>query len=178
MLDIETLGKGNNSVILSISAVVFDIHTGETGAEFHVDIDTQSCLDLGLEVNGSTITWWMNQSESARKMVFGGELRRVGIAAGLLLFKQFIENNGAEELCLWGRSPRFDVGIIENAARKVGSEDQFWNFRLERDVRTVEAMAPQFKAAEPVTGIPHYGLDDAKHQIKYTWKAWNYLINK
>ena len=32
-------------------AVEFDINTGKTGKDFYVDIDLQSCFDLGLKIN-------------------------------------------------------------------------------------------------------------------------------
>ena len=39
MIDIETLGTGVNAVITSISAVQFDLATGETGKEFHWPVE-------------------------------------------------------------------------------------------------------------------------------------------
>lgn len=67
MLDIETMGNESFSSIVSIGALEFDIETGKTGKEFYVNVDLQSCMDLGLIVNASTIMWWLNQNEQARK---------------------------------------------------------------------------------------------------------------
>jgi len=57
MLDLETFGTDNDSVICSIGAVEFDIVTGKRGMEFYQKIDIQSCLDAGLKVSGQTILW-------------------------------------------------------------------------------------------------------------------------
>ena len=65
MVDIETLGNKSRSVILSISAVKFDIKTGETFEEFHRTIDLKTCLDVGLEINADTFYWWTQQSKEA-----------------------------------------------------------------------------------------------------------------
>ena len=67
MLDIETMGNESFSSIVSIGALEFDIETGKTGKEFYVNVDLQSCMDLGLIVNASTVMWWLNQNEQARK---------------------------------------------------------------------------------------------------------------
>ena len=65
MLDIETLGTGPNSVILSIGAVEFD----ETGviSKFYEAIDPESCTDWGLQIDARTVLWWMDQNDAARK---------------------------------------------------------------------------------------------------------------
>jgi hypothetical protein len=51
MLDIETMGNESFSSIVSIGALEFDIETGKTGREFYVNVDLQSCMDLGLIVD-------------------------------------------------------------------------------------------------------------------------------
>ena len=67
MLDIETMGNESFSSIVSIGAVEFDINTGKTGRAFYTNVDLQSCIDLGLIMNASTVMWWMQQNEQARK---------------------------------------------------------------------------------------------------------------
>jgi len=51
MLDIETLGVSPGCVILSLSAVEFDINTGELGESFNMGIDIKSCVDAGLTID-------------------------------------------------------------------------------------------------------------------------------
>ena len=59
MVDIETLGVSNNSVILSLAAVEFNKSTGETGKKFYKKISIESCLEAGLVIDADTLQWWM-----------------------------------------------------------------------------------------------------------------------
>ncbi len=169
MLDLETLGNKNNSAILSIGAVEFDIETGETGREFYQRIDLQSCLDKGLIVNGSTFYWWLQQNKKVREEIAkdGDNLLDV-----LLAFKQFTLQLGNFQI--WGNGVRFDVGILENAYVACGYQEMPWNFRNERDVRTLVSFAPYIKEEIkfPSTSIIHLPIDDCKHQIAYCHAIW------
>lgn len=168
MVDIETMGTGVNSSILSIAAVKFDLDTGFTGDEFYVKIDLQSCLDKGLEMNANTVVWWMRQSEEARKELFqdkGGNL-----LPALVDFKKVFN----EKSLVWGNSARFDLGVLENAFNKC-EMDIPWRFYNERDVRTLVSFRPEIKREAVFEGVPHNALDDCKHQIKYCSEIWNDL---
>ena len=172
MLDLETMGNKSNAVIVSIGAVEFDIETGELGKEFYERIDLQSCLDVGLIVNGSTLYWWLQQSEAARNEICkkGNDLR-----SALVLFNTFmIFENDFKDIQIWGNGARFDIGILEDAytALKLGTP---WNFRNERDVRTLVSFAPQVKEHYPISGMVHYALDDCKNQIGYCCAIWQKL---
>src|SRR5690606_39203262 len=115
MLDLETLGNKSNSAIVSLAAVAFDIETGETGRESYERIDLQSCLDAGLTVDGSTIIWWLSQSEEARKKLTENEGKN--IAEVLHLFRLFCQDVGS--FYIWGNGTRFDCGLLEDAYRKL-----------------------------------------------------------
>jgi DNA polymerase III epsilon subunit-like protein len=84
MLDLETLGTGNNACILSIGAVKFDPF-GEglqDDSRFEVFIDPQSCTDAGLVIDASTVMWWMHPDRCYRTMVRvmpDTKLARVGV---------------------------------------------------------------------------------------------------
>ncbi len=173
MLDLETMGKSSNSVICSIGAVEFDIETGDLGREFYTGVDIQSCLDNGLIVNGSTIEWWLMQNEKARKSIAMGERMALGLA--LHKFSNFVQTIGGKQLQIWGNSPRFDLGILEDAFIAVGFTDIPWDFRLERDVRTLVSFAPKIKEHYPSLGTQHHPIDDCKYQIGYCSAIWQNL---
>ena len=67
MVDLETMGKTNNAAIISIGAVFFDESAVYCGNSFYSVIDLRSSLDLNLTVDASTILWWLQQNETARK---------------------------------------------------------------------------------------------------------------
>ena len=168
MLDLETMGNESHSVICSIGAVEFDIITGETGRAFYEMVSLQSCLDLGLKVTGSTIEWWLGQNEAARKEV---SLGRKNITEVLHKFRLFLESLGTEDLQIWGNSVRFDCGILEDAYHATKHSIP-WNFRLERDVRTLVSLAPELKRNAQSIGTAHLPIDDCLFQIQYCCAIW------
>jgi hypothetical protein len=173
MLDLETMGKKSNSAIVSIGAVEFNIETGETGREFYKVVDLQSCLDLGLKVEASTIYWWLQQSEAARKRICvkGEHLQKVLGDFNRWMLDSIID------VRIWGNGARFDIGILEDAYVASYLETP-WNFRKEMDVRTLVEFAPEIKANMPFTGVEHDPIDDCKHQIKYCREIWNKKMKK
>ena len=174
MVDLETMGNTSNSVICSIGAVEFDINTGETSREFYRKVDIQSCLHRKLIVNGDTIEWWLMQSEAARMKIAVGD--GMNIAQALHEFKLFLEELGANTVQIWGNSARFDMGILEDAYRACGLKEP-WNFRCERDVRTLVSFAPAVKEHYPKTGVEHDPIDDCKYQIGYCTAIWQKINN-
>lgn len=165
MLDIETFGNQAYSSILSIGAVEFDLISGDRGREFYVNIDLQSCLDLGLIINGSTLLWWMKQGEIAKAELMNPQ--KVLIIDALEMFKDFCN----KDYYVWSRSPRFDCGILQNAYNKA-KIDIPWDFRKERCVRTLESFAPEIKAKFDSKLNTHNPLDDCKYQISYCFEIF------
>lgn len=168
MLDIETMGNYSYSSIISIGALEFDIESGETGKEFYVNVDLQSCLDLGLILSASTIMWWMEQNEQARKDLVSGE--KLSIKEALESFSLFCN----EEYEIWGNSPRFDCGILQNAYNKLGIPIP-WNFKKERCVRTLISFNPEIKEKYPKTHTAHNAISDCYYQVGYCSEIWNSL---
>jgi len=172
MLDIETLAKYHNPAIISIAAVEFNMETGETGKEFHEKISLQSCLDIGLRVDESTIKFWMSQDDNARKKLYDGE--RKSINAVLLNFNSFIDSL-EDDVEIWGNGISFDISFLRAAYFKANITFK-WNHRMERDVRTLISYAPEFKENMKFIGVKHDALSDCKHQIRYC-SATNKVIN-
>jgi hypothetical protein len=182
MVDIETLSNPNSTVtsaILAIAAVQFNPQTGELGREFRVNVDLQSCIDAGLEVNADTLAWWINQKDpEVLRSLFKNTIH---ISQALLEFNNWLRllaadlfNSGdrSKEFRLWGRSPRFDLGVMQQAYTKLNILPA-WDFKLELDVRTIEWLRPAVKnafddsAKERGEYYTHDPMKDCKHQIKY-----------
>jgi len=170
MLDIETLADTNNAVIVTIGAVKFNIETGEIGSQFYRNIDIDSCLDAGFEVNGGTIKWWMTNNEEARKEMAmpGGHISRV-----LHDFGVFLKD---EDYHIWANGLRFDTAIVENAYRRLKLKVP-WDHRKEMDVRTLVSFAPEIKkeVVKNRTNVRHNAIDDCLTQIEYCTKTYNKL---
>lgn len=168
MLDIETMGNESFSSILSIGAVEFDIETGETGKEFYVTIDLQSTIDAGLQMNPSTVMWWMKQSDEARKSLMNEN--NIKLEEALNAFSEFC----TKDYEIWGNSARFDCGILQNAYN-ILKMDIPWDFRKERCLRTLTSFAPKIRANYEFNGVMHNALHDCKYQIGYGSEIWKTL---
>ncbi len=174
MLDLETFGTDNDSVICSIGAVEFDIVTGQTGREFYQKIDIQSCLDAGLKVSGQTILWWMKQSDEARRELY--DAKPANFMVVLHQFREFVNLVGKESQ-IWGNSNRFDMGILQTAYQKSHTSIP-WDFRKERDVRTLVSLKPEIQKTCVFDGVAHNPIADCHFQIKYCTQIWNVLMPK
>jgi DNA polymerase III epsilon subunit-like protein len=171
MIDIETMGCSQTAAIVSIAAVEFDM-TGRTGETFYNVIDLQSCLDYRLEMDGSTVMWWLRQSEAARKELT--ESKAVNLPTALLDFSAWINKREYE---VWANGARFDLGILSNAYQVCGIAVP-WHFRKERDVRTLVSVQPGIKKLHVPIGTAHHALDDCNNQIMYLTKTWQWIYAK
>lgn len=167
MIDIETLGNQSNSVITSIAGVEFDLDSGQTGKEFSINVDIQSCLDIGLEINASTLIWWFNQSKDAQMQML---VDPKPIEQALALLNGFID----QKSIVWGNSCRFDLGLLQNAYTKLKMEIP-WRYSNERCVRTLLMFQPKMKDLIDFEGIPHNAMHDCYYQIKYCSAIYNKL---
>jgi len=163
MLDLETLGNNNNSVIIQIGACFFDAGSGKIGKTFSMNVDPSSCMRYGMEVDAQTIYWWMEQSDEARRSVMAKPL--VDIKEALEAFSKYAKK--AERV--WSHAT-FDHVILLNAFRRVGLPSPF-HYRAAKDIRTLTALAglkaDVSDAKVQRNGIPHNALDDAIYQVSY-----------
>ena len=161
-----------NAVIVSIGAVEFNLETGETGDVFYQKIDIQSCLNIGLEVKGSTIYWWLKQNEKARLEL---QLNTNSIIDVLKDFASFVTPFGDNKYYkVWGNPASFDLGILSNAYNKAKMTIP-WFYRNERDMRTLVGLNPIIKDTFPKQGTEHHPIDDCKHQIGICCATWSSL---
>jgi len=171
MVDLETMGTSSNAAIVAIGAVEFDIdaEVGLLGAEFYCNIDIQTCIDAGLSVDGSTIIWWLKQSEEARNAI---SKTPYNLVRGLNDFTRFIEaaqDRSLSRITVWGNGSNFDNVILHSAYTAAGLTKP-WHFKYDRDVRTLVFLgrALGIEKTEVVReGVRHHALDDAKHQARY-----------
>jgi hypothetical protein len=154
MLDLETLGNRPGSVILAIGAVRFG--AGRLGEEFYTRVDPQSCIDAGLQMDVSTVMWWMQQSDEAR-----AEVCREGIPLPQALGKFTAWLLSLQESDVWGNGASFDNTVLVAAYRACRMELP-WPFWRDRCYRTAKALHPHVRLQR--SGTHHNALDDAKTQ--------------
>lgn len=151
MVDVETLGLGDEVTILSIGAVEFG--PDGLGEEFYRSISMESCGEVGLGIEPATLEWWLTQEESAREALVGGE----HIEGVLWDFTGFYGD--ADEV--WANSPSADCEWLEDAYEAVGLEEP-WEYSDERDYRTFMSLPGEVEVV--MEGTEHNALDDAKYQ--------------
>jgi len=203
MCDLETLATENSAVIPEVSIVAFEVDTGKIVKEFtyHLSVDEQA--RLGRKFSSGTLAFWLTQSEEARNKLllsldehcqksmnklplsidyFLAQLREDVLLTTIMWEKENASRLGFEdrvypEPLVYGNGPRFDMGKIADLYEKAGIEKQYpWGYSGDICVRTLHRLAPHFKYNEEFVGIPHFGLDDCKHQIKYVTKVYQAIL--
>ena len=156
MLDLETMGNGSNSAIIAIGAVAFDI--GGVSSRFYQQVNLQSSVDAGMEIDASTVLWWLKQSDSARS-AFKDNEKSLNIATALIEFSVFCESL---KVCgMWGNGAAFDNALLSNAYRKI-EMNQPWKFWNDRCYRTVKNIYQDVEFIR--TGTHHNAVNDAESQ--------------
>ena len=160
MIDIETMGNGPRSAILSVGAVNFHIETGEIVETFYAAADMEDAIRYG-SVDGSTVKWWMQQSDAARQSAVAGTMPLREVLSKLASFYR-------QKSPVWGNGPAFDMVILENAYNAVFEKAAPWKFWDHLDCRTMKSVGECFGYTVPaIKGVAHNALDDAKHQAKW-----------
>ena len=177
MVDLETLGTRQDAIVLEISAVEFNCHTGEIGEVFDAKLDIDEQVQYRRSLSRETLQWWFKQDEAAIKNVFddvGGI--KFQTSKALYEFSNFVKrcdnkcNSDSDRrvVKLWGNGSIFDLGILQNmyetCIRKVKLPWKFWAVN---DVRTIVDLNPDVKKNCEFDGTPHCAVDDCKHEIKY-----------
>ncbi|NRB23152.1 MAG: 3'-5' exoribonuclease [Shewanella sp.] len=178
MLDLETLSTVPEAAILSIGAVFFDPINSLLGKEFYqIVVRTNSTLDG--TVSDDTVKWWNSQSPEANSIFT--DPSAISLREALVSFDSFIKNNGSENIQVWGNGSGFDNVILASAYKRNGLKVP-WNFRNDRDVRTVVELGRCLRKIDPkesltMSGLAHNALDDAKFQAQYVNSIFSALKN-
>lgn len=171
MLDIETMGTRPSSAILSIGAVEFN--AAKISNPFSVRISLQSCLDVGLTVDASTINWWIEQSAEARNKLLN--TNPIPLAEALLAL------NAAflwKDKLVWCNGLNFDLPILEHAYYVTGKHVP-WKYYNGRDYRTIKGLFPKelIRSLEVKPAVAHDALEDAAAQAKTLQALWTVWSN-
>jgi len=177
MIDIETLANTSNSAISQVAAIIFDRENGNIIDEFKRNVNLQTCIDIGLEMNVDTIEWWLSQTKKAQESILKKPRQSIkGVLTDLSTFIKknwvILHNNKTlndfqiNDVKIWCHAT-FDEPVLSNAYNKCQIEEP-WHFRGVRDLRTIIDLANYDIYKNENTGIAHDALDDCKFQIKYT----------
>lgn len=180
VIDIETLGKEEDCVIVSIGALIFNRadEPGTFRASFDIKLDIEN--QPGRSIDPGTLLWWMKPSmELARKAAFSSKTPRVRLGLGLKQLDDFIKNDSINEC--WGCSPSFDMSILKNAYKqhKQPFPIPFWKWSC---IRTIESFFYGVNTRKPggdnwMDGMAHDALDDCKMEAMVIQKCYRAATN-
>lgn len=174
MIDLETMGTRFDAPVLAIGAVYFDPDTGRLGDKFYRHIDMEDAFRYG-KVSGSTVKWWLKQSDAARAAI----TRDDGVMASQAFteFQAFVLNGPTgDRVKPWGNGATFDITILEYAFLRIIDRAAPWKFWSIRDCRTIKDVAePLGVESGELKGVAHHALDDAVHQAGWVSAMWQAL---
>jgi len=171
MIDLETLGNGEDGVFVNVAVVEYCPFCGKTGRVFSENVDWNDAVLCGRVLEPETVKWWLQQSSEVReKIIVPGSL----LGAVMNKLKKFITEENAS---VWAKGAGFDINKLENAYKKRG-ESAPWKFWNVFDVRTVLKLSKSMGFGHksiPFEGVAHDGVDDCKHQIKLVHESYKFL---
>lgn len=182
MVDIETLGTNSDSTIIQISAIAFDIKTGEHFSTFNKIADITKNDDWKMNITGSTLVWWLNTNkELLTKLLNSGE----GSSTELIEeFYQWLIGLGLlGDLHLWGNGILFDNQMIKYQLEAIGME-YLIKYKNDRDLRTlVDLTCARLGVSEKELRAKYYNasleahdaFNDVMNQINLAVNCYNIL---
>jgi 3'-5' exoribonuclease-like protein len=176
MLDLETLGTKSNSVITAVSLVLFDVDEHYSTEDvkrlscFRENLLIQDGLDLGCEVDGGAITFWLEQEPEARADLFDPTPRHC--APVLRDLNKWWDHHEPDRI--WSHKD-FDIPALTNLYHKAKVKVP-WLYKRAMDLRTIKEKAlligiPLFVLPEGF--VLHSAGDDSKRQILELQHYWN-----
>ena len=173
MIDIETLGLGPASVILSVGAVRFDTHSAIPGSfvareepipesadpsqtqlvpdTFYMLVDVaEQQSRYGLQVDASTVMWWLGDAsitpEARAALTASGKPALETLLAELA---GWLALGGGEDVPVWSNGS-LDINVLTTAYQVGGYGKPPWRYDAVRDYRTI---AKQFGYLDPRRGV-------------------------
>lgn len=154
MIDLEGLGTGPDTTILTIAAQSFDpLGHGYYDRFYYARIELES--QTGRNVEQGTIDWWATQPLAAKDEAFGAE--------GRIPLDQALDELGKliwQSKRIWAQGPTYDMNILEHAYKSYNKALP-WQFYAVRDSRTVFGLWPEM----PKPPTSHHALEDCRRQI-------------
>jgi exodeoxyribonuclease VIII len=159
MLDIETLSTKTNAAIVQIGAVKFSLDKGIIGS-FKINVCPVDCKKHGLDIEQSTVDWWLTQSKEARNS-WRSNPETLHVA-----LEYFVNWYGRSKLTWAKGGQKFDFPILENALRECNM-DVPWKYWDCMDYRTlITVLGIDDRKLKSEGSVYHDALSDCEEQVK------------
>lgn len=164
MIDLEGLGTGPDTTILTIAAQVFDpLSRGYLPQHYYARISLESQPDRSIQQG--TIDWWATQPSAVKDEAFS-EHNRIPLDQALDELGRLIWHSKR----IWAQGPTYDMNILEHAYKSYNKPIP-WQFYSVRDSRTVFSLVPDLNKYP----ASHHALEDCRRQIDLLQDALEYL---
>ncbi len=171
-MDIETMSTKSTGVILSMGICFFDDEKEQpfdeivaSGIEMFFDRYTQE--KGGRHVESSTVQWWSEQGDAAKRCLNPEETitpREFHATLEAFCTKQDLSYNWVKKYCRWfTRGPHFDIAMADSMLDGENVSPP-WKYFKVRDIRTwleCHGMPDNLKLVKPAGMIAHNALHDA-----------------
>lgn len=149
MIDLETMGVGDNSPVLAMGAIEFDRYyvnpinvprvvstSGEVSyngykSVFSREVSLLDNLVIGRVIEPGTAKFWAQQTD--RTIIEKSMSSSVSVASAMSAFTDYLNSLG--KAYVWAKSPTFDITILRSLSDKVNIKLPIPYYN-ERDVRT------------------------------------------
>jgi hypothetical protein len=180
MIDLETMSIRPNAAVLTLAAVAFDPDFPSTVEELlrpekHLYLHLALSDQRDRDIDPSTIMWWMQQSDEARKALLPpAESSPLRPLDAMIEFRNWY--HGVSGLRLWSFGAVFDNVIVTDLFRQVGliNPTSHRNQLCARTVYYLAGIKPS-DVVLPLTG--HNALHDCIHQVICFQLAWRKLFS-
>ena len=174
VLDLETLSTQPNAAVASIGAAALAAD-GTLLSSVHVAINDQG---QGMRhIDDGTVHWWAGQSPEARAASVDAK-DGVPVGEALLFFSAWVTgvtgaDAGTSDVRVYGNGSVFDNVILRTLYRDCHplGHPEPWQWRFDRDMRTLLELYPAAKDAGEFVGIKHHAEHDALHEAKQLAKV-------
>ena len=164
MVDLEGLGTGPETTILTIAAQEFDpLERGRLGRDFYVRVSLES--QEGRSIEQGTIDWWATQPDLVKQEAFSEE-DRIPLQEALQGLHRIMWHSKR----VWAQGPTYDMNILEHAYKSLQMPLP-WKYYSVRDSRTVFGLAPNLQTYP----ASHHALEDCRRQIDLLWDTLEYF---
>jgi len=168
-IDIETLGKNPNTVVLTIGGIKFNPHADDgLHSEFYYRVDADAQIENGRTVEEDTLAWWAKQDKEIQAEALDPE-GRTSVETTLKALNKWLV--GVDKI--WCQGPVFDIGILENLYKEADLHHN-WSFWNIRDSRTLFGLMPKDPRKE-MNFAAHNALADAIVQSLCIQKVYKEL---
>ena len=181
MIDLETLGSSEGSIILSVAMKAFRLDGAKPVKDFCYSqhISVLSSLMQHLHSDFATEEWWAKQSEDAKTSLFEGQKNALQVGGVMRLIHDVLQTyNDTYQLYLWGRGVgSYDLPILDSVMKKVVGEGYKtpWNYWAAMDVRSVVGFCKECGMETERANTPHDAMADVEKQIVEVQTCWQYV---